>query len=130
MSKMVLVADEPWVVNEVKAALAGEPWNYVEVSDPKQVTEVVEQTMPDAVVVDLQVDSMGGMAITRDIRQKVDPRPRVVLLLDRHADTFLARRAGADAAVIKPIDGFELRWALSGDAGALEEQAGHEDEEE
>src|SRR5690606_32427922 len=46
MSKMVLVADEPWVVSEVTAALAGVPWNYVGVSDPEQVTEVVEQTMP------------------------------------------------------------------------------------
>jgi DNA-binding response OmpR family regulator len=123
MSKMVLVADAPWVVNEVKAALAAEPWDCVEVSDPKRVTEVIEQTLPDAVVVDLQVGSMGGMAITRAIRQHVDPRPRVVLLLDRTADTFLARRAGADAVVVKPIDGFELRWALSGEVR-------HEDEEE
>lgn len=124
MSKMVLVADAPWVVNEVKAALAGEPWHYIEVSTPKSVTDVVAQSMPDAVLIDMQVGSMGGMAITRAIRQHVEGRPRVVILLDRHADTFLARRAGADAAVVKPIDGFELRWALSGKA---EEQ---EDEEE
>lgn len=119
---MVLVADAPWVVNEVKAALAAEPWTFVEVSDPRQATEVVEQAVPDAVVVDMQVQSMGGMAVTRAIRQRIDPRPRVVILLDRQADRFLARRAGADAAVVKPIDGPELRWALSSPVEHNEEE--------
>lgn len=119
---MVLVADAPWVVNEVKSALAAEPWQYVEVSDPRQVTEVVGQELPDAVVVDMQVGSMGGMAITRAIHHMPEPHPRVVLLLDRYADRFLARRAGADAAVVKPIDGPELRWGLSGTDGLEEEE--------
>ncbi|MFO7299548.1 MAG: response regulator [Actinomycetes bacterium] len=129
MSKLVLVADAPWVVNEVKAALAGEPWQFVEVSDPEKAVETVESSLPDAVLVDLQVGSMGGMAVTRAIRQSVEHRPRIVMLLDRHADTFLARRAGADAAVVKPIDGFELRFALSGEpAPADEEDAAAEEE--
>ena len=125
----MLVADAPWVVNEVKAALAGEPWQFVEVSDPEKAVETVESSLPDAVLVDLQVGSMGGMAVTRAIRQSVEHRPRIVMLLDRHADTFLARRAGADAAVVKPIDGFELRFALSGEpAPADEEDAAAEEE--
>lgn len=121
MPKMVLVADAPWVVNEVKSALAAEPWQYVEVSDPREVGTVVDQQQPDAVVIDMQVGSMGGMAITRAVHHLPGPHPRVVLLLDRHADRFLARRAGADAAVVKPIDGPELRWALSA-SGDLEEE--------
>lgn len=122
MSKMVLVADAPWVVNEVKSALAAEAWQYLEVSDPRQVTEIVEQARPDAVVIDMQVGSMGGMAVTRAIRQAAETHPRLVLLLDRYADRFLARRAGADAAVVKPIDGPELRWALSGADDLQEEE--------
>ena len=65
-------------------------------------------------IVDMQVGSMGGMAVVRDIRQSFDEtsRPRTVLLLDRSADEFLARRAGADAFVLKPITASELREAL------------------
>lgn len=129
MSKLVLVADAPWVVNEVKAALAGEPWQFVEVSDPEKAVETVESSLPDAVLVDLQVGSMGGMAVTRAIRQSVEHRPRIVMLLDRHADTFLARRAGADAAVVKPIDGFELRFALSGEPTPADEEDAAAEEE-
>jgi CheY-like chemotaxis protein len=36
-----------------------------------------------------------------------------VLLLDRAADAFIARRAGADAHVLKPINAAELRQAVA-----------------
>lgn len=67
-----------------------------------------------AVVVDLQVGSMGGMAVARSVR---DTEPtawslRVVLMLDRKADAFLAGRAGADAWVTKPFTARELRDAV------------------
>ena len=115
MSKLVLVADAPWVANEVRGALAVEGWQYIEVTDPRQATATVVEARPDVVLVDMQVGSMGGMAVVRDIRQRVDQRPRLVLLLDRSADRFLARRAGADASVVKPLDAMDLRRAISGD---------------
>ncbi|HEX9761506.1 MAG TPA: response regulator [Acidimicrobiia bacterium] len=115
MPKLVLVADAPWVANEVKAALATDAWQVIEVADPRDATATIEATGPSVVIVDMQVASMGGMALLRDIRQTLDPRPRLVLLLDRSADTFLARRAGADASVLKPIDSGRLRRALAGD---------------
>jgi DNA-binding response OmpR family regulator len=109
---LLLVADTPWVANEVRAALAAQPWDVVQVSDPREATAMAEQLKAKAVVVDMQVGSMGGMAVIRDIRQSLDPRPRLVLLLDRSADTFIARRAGADAHVTKPIETTQMREAL------------------
>lgn len=123
MSKLVLVADAPWVSNEVRAALAVDGWQYTEVSDPRQAAAVVIDSDPDVVLVDMQVGSMGGMAVVRDIRQRMDRRPRLVLLLDRSADKFLAGRAGADASVVKPFDPNTLRRAISGDIDpAIEEE--------
>jgi DNA-binding response OmpR family regulator len=112
MPTLILVADTPWVANEVRAALAAEPWDIVEVPDPRAAAATVSEIRPRAVVVDMQVGSMGGMAVVRDIRQTIEPRPRLVLLLDRSADTFIARRAGADAHVLKPIEAGRLREAL------------------
>lgn len=111
----MLVADAAWVINEVRAALAVGDWELEEVTDPRSVADLVEEQKPDAVIVDMQVGSMGGMAIVRAIRQGTEPttRPRTVLLLDRSADEFIARRAGADARVLKPITASVLRAALS-----------------
>ncbi len=114
MPKALLVTDSNWVVNDVQAALSLGNWEIEELDEPRNTVTRVEETSPDAVIVDMQVASMGGMAVIRDIRSTIDPqeRPRMVLLLDRSADRFLAGRAGADASVIKPFDASALRAAL------------------
>jgi DNA-binding response OmpR family regulator len=114
MSKVLLVTDASWVANEVRASLSLGEWSIEEISDPRLTTTLVMEKRPDAVIVDMQVGSMGGMAVIRGIRGEVDEadRPRTVLLLDRSADEFIARRAGADACVLKPINAYELRAAL------------------
>ncbi|MEE8405950.1 MAG: response regulator [Acidimicrobiia bacterium] len=114
MSKVFLVTDASWVANEVRAGLSIGEWDIEEISDPRLTTSLVMEKRPDAVIVDMQVGSMGGMAVIRGIRGEIDEadRPRTVLLIDRSADEFIARRAGADAFVLKPINAYELRAAL------------------
>jgi len=114
MPTALVVADASWVTNEVRSALAVGSWRIEEITDPATVTDRLDHSRVDAVIVDMQIASQGGMAVIRAIRQATDEptRPRTVLLLDRSADQFLARRAGADAAVLKPINAAELRQAL------------------
>lgn len=127
MPTALVVADGSWVINEVRSALSVGSWQIEEINDPRTVTDRLEVSRVDAVIIDLQVGSKGGMAVVRSIRQATDAttRPRMVLLLDRSADEFLARRAGADASVVKPFDASELRAAL-----ALQPVAAASDEEE
>lgn len=115
MPNALVVADGSWVTNEVRSALSVGSWHIEEINDPRRVTDRIEESRVDAVIIDMQVGSAGGMAVIRAIRQATDQstRPRLVLLLDRSADEFLAGRAGADAAVLKPFDAPELRAALA-----------------
>lgn len=114
MPKALLVTDASWVDNDVQAALALGDWHIEPIQDPARAADRVINAYFDAVIVDMQVANMGGMAVIRAIRQAtVDRhRPRLVLLLDRIADRFIAKRSGADAAVIKPINSADLRRAL------------------
>jgi CheY-like chemotaxis protein len=114
MPKLLLVTDAEWVVNEVNAALAVGDWDIEVSGDPSQAVQRVTSGYFHAVVVDMQVAAMGGMAVIRAIRQATvgRHRPRIVLLLDRVADRFIARRSGADAAVLKPLQTADLRRAL------------------
>jgi DNA-binding response OmpR family regulator len=115
MPTALVVADGSWVTNEVRSALSFGGWEIEEITDPRAVVARVEESRVDAVIIDMQVGSKGGMAVIRSIRQATDlfERPRLVLLLDRSADEFLARRAGADASVLKPFEAPELRAALA-----------------
>jgi DNA-binding response OmpR family regulator len=114
MPSALLVADAVWVVNDVEASLSRGDWEIEVIDDPVQTAARVVESQPDVVIVDLQVRNMGGMAVVRDIRATVpvEATPRLVILLDRTVDGFLARRAGADAWVVKPFTDHALRQAL------------------
>lgn len=117
--KVVVITDAVWVENDVRASLTDPGTSVVRVADPKSAIEAVKQNGADVAVVDMQVASKGGMAVVRSLRSAIatgDIGPvRTVLLLDRAADEFLARRAGADACVLKPLVGQELRSAVATD---------------
>ena len=119
MSRVLVVADDPWVVSEVNAALSIGSTELINHDDPATAAAAAIAHSVDAAVVDLQVASMGGMAITRSIRDSVEPVP-VVLMLDREADTFIAGRSGANAWVVKPFTASDLRTAVASVAPAPE----------
>ena len=135
MSRVLVITDVPWIRNEVHAALTESDLVLIDHSDPHTVNEAVISNRADIVVSDMQVGSMGGMAIVRQVRSAAGIEGAaipVVLLLDRTADVFLARRAAATGWVQKPFTSRELestvRAALKGDPfptadGLLDEEA-------
>ncbi len=85
--------------------------------DPVAASNRLTEQAFDVIVVDMQVKSMGGMAIVRLLRQamldaELDPLP-IILMLDRRADTFLAHRAGATSHLVKPFTAQDFRAALA-----------------
>ncbi len=116
MSSTVLIAtDADEVHDEVDAALAGPDTTVARVTRGDVVRAAVQEVDPDLVVLDLQIGNMGGMATCMDLRLEEGadrlPPQRVLMLLDRPADTFLAKRSGADGWLIKPVDALRLRRA-------------------
>lgn len=126
MADILVVSDATWVVNDVRSILNDARFTVAVVDDPRTAPDAVRDTTPDLVLVDLQLGSMGGMAVTRSIRDAAATtariRPPIVLLLDRDADAFLAGRSGADAWLRKPFSADELRTTLDALlAGAIEQ---------
>ena len=70
----------------------------------------------DIAVLDLQIGSMGGMAVTMSLRLDESsgllPHVPVLMLLDRVADVHLAKRSGADGWLVKPLDPLRIRRAV------------------
>lgn len=113
MPNVLLVADAEWVRNDIEAAITDPTSSVTVLDDPTAAGAVAGQTPFDLIVVDMQVRSMGGMAIVRLLRDamathEMEPAP-ILLLLDRAADAFLAKRAGASAHLIKPISAQAFR---------------------
>lgn len=115
VARIVIVSDEARLRDEVRAVL-GPDDRVVEVSEGAAVAAVVRAQPADLLVVDLQVGNMGGMAVCLDLRLEESggrlPHVPVLMLLDRRADVFLARRSGAEGFVVKPLDPIRLRKAI------------------
>ncbi|MEA2826587.1 MAG: hypothetical protein QOG43_1026 [Actinomycetota bacterium] len=116
MAEVLIVSDSVKVRNEVVSAIFDPTTNVRELTRGKEVRAAVDETTPDLVVIDQQVGKMGGMATCMDLRLEESggrlPHVPVLLLLDRRADVFLARRAGADGWIVKPLDSIRLAKAV------------------
>lgn len=115
VARILIASDASWVIDDVEAALGGPNTTIVAVGSGAEVRGAVEANPPDLVVVDLQIGNMGGMAVAIDLHleegaQRIGHIP-VLMLLDRRADVFLAKRSHAKGWVIKPLDALRLRKA-------------------
>jgi DNA-binding response OmpR family regulator len=88
----------------------------VEVTRGQDVRAAVNEYTPEVAVLDMQIANMGGIAVAIDLRLEGSagrlPDVSILLLLDREADRFLAKRADADAELVKPIDPSTLRRTI------------------
>jgi DNA-binding response OmpR family regulator len=79
------------------------------------------------VILDLQIANMGGIAVATDLHLEESggrlPHVPILLLLDREADRFLARRAAAEAVLVKPFDPGTLRRTVKRLVGGGEDSA-------
>jgi DNA-binding response OmpR family regulator len=117
MPNVLLATDADWIYDEVEAALGGTELTVYRVRAGVDVLPAIDEVDPELVILDLQIGNMGGMAACMSIRHEEGmgriPITAVLILLDRAADTFLARRADADGLLIKPLDSFRLRKAAT-----------------
>jgi DNA-binding response OmpR family regulator len=112
---ILLATDADWIVDEVLAALGDDDVHFTVCRDGRAVSRQVAERMPDLAVLDLQIGSMGAMAVTMGLRLDesagVVGHVPVLMLLDRRADLHLARRSGAEGWLVKPLDALRLRRA-------------------
>jgi DNA-binding response OmpR family regulator len=112
---ILLATDADWIVDEVTAALGGPDTTFTVCREGRVVSKVVAERHPDLAILDLQVGSMGGMAIAMALRLDESggllAHVDVLMLLDRAADIYLAQRSGAEGWMIKPLDALRLKRA-------------------
>jgi DNA-binding response OmpR family regulator len=113
----ILVAtDAEYVVSDVTAALSAPDVRFTICTEGREISRLVGVGDVDLAILDLQIGSKGGMAVSMDLRLdesagRIPPVP-VLMLLDRKADIHLAKRSDADAWLIKPLDPLALKRAV------------------
>src|SRR3954447_5764758 len=117
MTTILVAADAQWVRDQVRSAFVGPGQEVVEVTRGQDVRDTFARLEPELVILDLQIGNMGGVAVALDLRNEESgggvPRARILLLLDRRDDAFIARRADVDLTLVKPVDAGILRRAAA-----------------
>ena len=76
-------------------------------------TQKALELNPDLVILDLQIGNMGGVATSLDLRHEISAgrlKPmKIMMLLDRDADLWIASEAQVDAKLVKPLNALQLR---------------------
>ncbi len=119
--KALLVSSDP-AVRDMMAVTArsarrtlGEPIEIIEASDGLIGTRLAWSQLPDIVVADEITSRAGAFALAKELTGAFRPFPgRIVILLERPHDAWLARWSGADAWFVKPANPFEVADVITG----------------
>ena len=96
--KIFIISDNNWVKESVKKYL-----DFENIIDSSSEIEDVDSAY-DYIFVDMQVKSNGGPSLIRELkRNDLTKNTKFILLADREADEFQAKRVGADYFIVKPL---------------------------
>ena len=115
MTTVLLASDADWLIEEVRSALSDPGTEVTVVRAGADVRNAVSSQSPELVILALQIGNMGGMATCMDLQLEIGAGRitdvPILMLLDRSADVYLARQAGAQGWLVKPLDSFRLKVA-------------------
>lgn len=103
MATVLVVDDEPEIVQFVCAALEDEGFTVTTAADGRQALEQAVQSPPDLVVLDMMLPVVGGEGVASEIRRLHGNVPILLMTADGRAQEK-AGRVGAFDYLTKPFD--------------------------
>lgn len=117
---LLLVEDDPPLARVYEEYLRNEPYDITHVDKGQAALDVISSTVPDAVILDLQLPDMNGLEILKHIQDKQISTTVIVITAHGSVNTAVeAMQAGAADFVIKPFSAERLIYTLR---NALERQ--------
>ena len=126
---IAIIEDEPNIVELVKYNLDREGYQTISSGNGRKGLELIQQELPDLIVLDLMLPELDGISICKQLR--ADPRTKSIPIIiltakSEEADRVLGLEMGADDYVTKPFSPRELVARVR----AVLRRSGASDEEE
>ena len=102
--EVLIVDDEPAVVDALDRALVQEGYAVASAGDGRAALERVARARPDAVILDVSMPQMSGLEVCRRMRANGERTPVLMLTArDQVTDRVAGLDAGADDYLVKPF---------------------------
>lgn len=108
MPKVLVVEDEPSLVEALEFGLAEEGFDVVSAADGRSSLAVFERERPDLVLLDLMLPEMSGTEVCKRIRAQSATPIIILTARDDEIDKVVGLELGADDYVTKPFSMREL----------------------
>jgi len=120
--RSILIADDnrEWV-DSLAMVLQSEGYTVFTAYGGREAIESAENLRPDVVILDIEMPEMSGYEVARQLRRRFADRTPVLIALtvwSGDADRRLAKRAGFDHHVAKPMRFAELNGILTAETRA------------
>jgi len=108
---VLIVDDEPHIVNLVKLSLDKSKFNVSGAYSAREALRLVENNIPDVVLVDIMMPSVNGYELCQALRENKNTKHVPIIILSAKGqmnDKLHAIDVGADDYITKPFDPMEL----------------------
>ena len=106
--KILVVDDEPKIVQLVRAYLEDSGFHVAEALGGAEALEAFQKFSPDLIVLDLMLPNIDGIDVTRTIRKESDVPIIMLTAKVEEVDRLIGLELGADDYVVKPFSPREL----------------------
>ena len=113
--RLVLVADDDAGIRElIVRQLQPLDCDVLEARDGEEAVRLALAHEPDLLIVDIGMPGLSGYDVTREVRRRLPPHVRVLVISGSGASDEVseALEVGADGYLRKPFGGAELREAV------------------
>jgi CheY-like chemotaxis protein len=115
--RILIVDDNRTNLKLASDVLGFDGYEILNASDAESAQEIIRNTPPDLILMDIALPGMDGLTLTRLLKADESTRHIVVVALTAFAmkgDDARAREAGCDGYITKPIDTRTLPSAVAG----------------
>ena len=110
--KILVVDDDPYIVDLLSRQLKAKGFNVLPTTDPETAYTLAEKERPDLIISDIAMPALDGFTLLKGLKNnKVTSQIPLVLLTgsDKMADVEQGFTSGAQAYLLKPFD-WDSAW--------------------
>ena len=107
-AKILVVDDEPSIINLVTAYLRAEGYEYYTASDGPSGLKAARAFRPDLIILDIMLPGMDGIELLTQLRRESDAYVIMLTAKSEEVDKIIGLSIGADDYLTKPFSPREL----------------------
>lgn len=126
-AKILVIDDEPSILNVVTAYLRSEGYDYQTAGDGAEGLSLIKTYTPDLIILDIMLPKLDGIEVLSQLRRESNAYVIMLTARAEETDKLVGLSVGADDYLTKPFSPRELMARIKAALRRYQKPAGNED---